>query len=161
DAAARPPAHARPRHARRHVPGAARHRLLMAVGTSVREHPPTYADERARVPSPIAARLCVASVVAAVVPVIVSLVRALHDACLPWAVLVASLIVETHLSYAVLVPVLGLWGVGALAWSVARRRRDEPDRWPDERRRLRRIAVVTGVVVALCWLQPVVEQFTS
>src|SRR5204863_9582251 len=30
-----------------------------------------------------------------------------------------------------------------------------------ERRRLRGIAVVTGVVVAPCWLQPVVEQFTS
>ena len=44
---------------------------------------------------------------------------------------VASLVLETHLSYAVLVPVLAIWGTGALAWTIWQRRRRDPDGWPE------------------------------
>lgn len=80
---------------------------------------------------------------------------------LPLAVGTASLLVQTHLSYAVLVPLLGLLGVGAVAVRSWRLRRVEPDAWPGERRRLRNTAAVTLLVAAVCWAQPVIEQLTA
>lgn len=77
---------------------------------------------------------------------------------LPWTVGVSSLVLETHLSYVVLVPVLALWGAGALAWTVRRRRRDDPDDWPDLRRRVRRIVGVSGGVLLVCWSLPLIEE---
>ncbi len=80
---------------------------------------------------------------------------------LPWVVGVASLVVQTHLSYALLVPALVLWGGAALAFSLWRARRRRPAAWPRQRRRaLRSLAISLGVL-ALCWIQPVIEQFTS
>jgi hypothetical protein len=67
-----------------------------------------------------------------------------HTTALPFAAAVASLIVQTHLSYAVLVPVLCLWGV---VWLVRA-----------HGRALARPAVVTAVVLALCWAQPLWDQ---
>lgn len=70
---------------------------------------------------------------------------------LPWAVLVGSHCVQTHVSYAVLVA--GLLGV-ALAWLVVLAVRTE-------RVALRRLVVYTGVsavLLVLAWLPPVVEQ---
>ena len=66
---------------------------------------------------------------------------------LPWAVGVGSLIVQTHVSYGVLVPALGLLGVG---WLVVGRR--------DDLRSLARPALVAALVGLLCWSQPIAEE---
>lgn len=63
---------------------------------------------------------------------------------LPVAVGVASLIVQTHLSYLLLVPPLCAWGV---AWLVYRRRRE-----------IVPAAIVAAVVLLACWAQPLVDQ---
>ena len=77
---------------------------------------------------------------------------------LPWAIGVASFVVETHLSYAVIVPGLMVWGVGALAWSVWRLRGDDPDGWSDLRRRVRRISFISLGVFLVCWSLPLIEE---
>lgn len=77
---------------------------------------------------------------------------------LPWAALVGSLVLETNLSYALLVPLLGAWGGGALAMRLRRARRDDPTGWSSTARRMRRVGVLTVTVVAACWAQPVVEE---
>jgi hypothetical protein len=70
----------------------------------------------------------------------------------PWVAGLGSLLVQTHMSHAVLVGVLSLVGLGACVLTV--RRGDEPVAW-------RRPAVWSGVVVVLAWCQPVIEQFTG
>jgi hypothetical protein len=77
---------------------------------------------------------------------------------LPWATGLATFIVTTHIGYTLLVPALAACGVGALAvrfWNV---RRDEPGRWPAERRRLLRIVAVAVVVALAGWSQTLFEQ---
>lgn len=77
--------------------------------------------------------------------------------CLPVAVAVGSFIVQTNLSYAVLVPTVLLWSV--VAYAVARRRSGEAGVGAGRRERSVRWAVVTSVVVvAVCWAQPLWEQ---
>lgn len=71
---------------------------------------------------------------------------------LPWAAAVASLILQTHLSYALLVPVLAVAGVTALV--VMEARSHGRGAWP----RLRRPVLVTALVLAVAWSQPLVEQ---
>lgn len=71
---------------------------------------------------------------------------------LPVAVGLASLVVQSHLSYAVLVPLLSLVGVVGLV--VAARDRQRPVRWR------RPVAAAVGIGV-LCWLQPLVDQLTG
>jgi hypothetical protein len=80
---------------------------------------------------------------------------------LPWAVAVASFIAQTHLSYALLVPALLLWGVATLGVFLRRVRARRPDDWPRRRTSLLRSAFISGAVLVLCWIQPVIEQFTS
>lgn len=80
---------------------------------------------------------------------------------LPVAVGVASVLVQTHLTYAVLVPMLGLLGVASIAVQAWRTRRAESDGWGKQRRTLARTAAVTIVVAAVCWSQPLVEQVTA
>ena len=80
---------------------------------------------------------------------------------LPFAVGVGSLVVQTHLSYIILVPLLGAWGVFGIAVALRRERGQAPDAWADRRRRALRYTAVGGVVVAVCWIQPLIEQFTS
>lgn len=63
---------------------------------------------------------------------------------MPVAAGTASLIVESHLSYALLVPALCAFGVIGLARL--------------HRRGIARAAAVTAIVLALCWAQPVVDQ---
>jgi hypothetical protein len=77
---------------------------------------------------------------------------------LPWAVGLGSLIVQTHVVYALLVPALGLWGVAVAGTRWWRSRRADPQGWPGERRRGGRIVVVAAVVAGVCWAQPLVEQ---
>jgi hypothetical protein len=80
---------------------------------------------------------------------------------LPWAAGVGSLVLQTHVSYGLLVPALGAWGVLGLVLELRRRRRRDPGSWPGLRRRARRAAAVAGLVLAVGWAQPLVEQFTS
>ncbi len=77
---------------------------------------------------------------------------------LPFAVGVASLVLETHLSYAVLVPIISVWAIGALAWTYWERRRDDPDGWPAVRHGLRRPIIVSAVVGLVAWAPAIVEQ---
>jgi hypothetical protein len=77
---------------------------------------------------------------------------------LPWAVGLGSLIVQTHVVYALLVPALGLWGVTVAGTRWWRSRAADPQGWPGERRRACRIVLVAAVVAAVCWAQPLVEQ---
>ena len=77
---------------------------------------------------------------------------------LPWLVGVASLIVQTHIGYAVLVPVIG--GVGIAAWGgrLVRVRRLAPESWAERRRGAVRVVAVAGLVAVACWSQPILEQ---
>jgi hypothetical protein len=75
---------------------------------------------------------------------------------LPWAVAVGSVIVQTHLSYAVLVP--GILFAG-LAWAALRLRRRNPAiQRQTLRRRWGRSIGVAFLVGLLCWAQPLWEQ---
>lgn len=80
---------------------------------------------------------------------------------LPFAVAAGSLVMETHLSYALLVPLLGVWGLVGLGLALWRDRRDAPDRWPARRARALWLGGVAAAMLVLCWLQPLIEQFTS
>jgi hypothetical protein len=84
-----------------------------------------------------------------------------HLVALPWAVGVASLIVGTHLSYVLIVPAAGLVGVAGLV--LHHRRTGGRFAAPPSRRppRLGRVLAATAVVVAVCWMQSVVEQVTA
>lgn len=79
----------------------------------------------------------------------------------PVAAGVGSLVVQSHLSYALLAPLLALWGVFGLVLWARGTRRNRPGAWPDLRRRLLTSAGIGGVVLAICWIQPLIEQFTS
>jgi hypothetical protein len=80
---------------------------------------------------------------------------------LPFAVGVGSLVMQTHLSYVLLVPLLGAWGIFGLAFALRRDRGEAPDAWPGRRRRALRYTAVGGAVMAVCWIQPLIEQFTA
>jgi hypothetical protein len=106
--------------------------------------------------------------------------------CLPWAVGIGSLLVQTNLSYAVMVPALLAWALAGLV--LERRRADrsapasdgsgdgdgvgEADGVPSaaeaeparpRRRALlsNRVLAVTAVVVAISWARPLIEQFSG
>jgi hypothetical protein len=93
--------------------------------------------------------------------------------CLPAAVLVGSLVVQTNLSYGIFGPVLLGWAV--VAHVLGRRRprseRSDAHELPDEpagegshRRDVRAVpwaVVATAVVGVLAWAQPLAEQFTG
>ncbi len=80
---------------------------------------------------------------------------------IPFAAGVGSLVVQSHLSYALLVPLLAAWGViGFVLWLRLMRRR-EPAAWPPVRRSTLRVVAVAGAVLVVSWAQPLIEQFTS
>jgi hypothetical protein len=81
---------------------------------------------------------------------------------LPLAVAVGSLVVQTNLSYAVLVPALLAWAVAGLLLEVRRRARAPTG--AAEALPARRVLTAVGVsalVGAVRWLQPLIEQFTG
>lgn len=80
---------------------------------------------------------------------------------LPWALAVGSLLVQTHLSYAYLVPILVVTGLVGAGLRLRGERRTDPDGWPVRRRRAVRSGVAAVVVFLACWAQPVYEQVTS
>jgi hypothetical protein len=77
---------------------------------------------------------------------------------LPWLVGVASLIVQTHVGYALLVPALGAWALAVAGVRLWRARSVDPDGWPAQRRRASRCVVWSLIVAVVCWAQPLVEQ---
>jgi hypothetical protein len=79
----------------------------------------------------------------------------------PIAAGVGSLVVQAHLSYVLLAPLLGLWGIFGLVLWARRQRRDQRVTWRGLRRRLVTWAGIGGAVLAVCWIQPLIEQFTS
>jgi len=79
-----------------------------------------------------------------------------HAGALPWAAGVASLILQTHLSYALLVPALA--GLGLVALVLTGLRSDgRTVLW----HHLRLPLVVTGLVLVVAWSQPVIDQVTG
>lgn len=80
---------------------------------------------------------------------------------LPWTALVSSVILQTHLSYTILVPAMVVWGLVGLGRSLRRARRAGGEAWPSAARGAKRAAVVSAVIVVVCWVPPVVEQFTA
>lgn len=82
-------------------------------------------------------------------------------ALVPWAVGVGSLLVQTHLSYAYLVPGLGLIGVLGLVWRMRRRIRSDGAAGSEPRRRIAHVGAVTTVVVVVCWLPPLIDQIAG
>jgi hypothetical protein len=80
---------------------------------------------------------------------------------LPVGIVAGSLVVQSHLSYALLVPALLGFGLGVAIAFLRRERRRTPSDWPAARRRVRRVGLVSLVVLLLCWAQPLVEQFTA
>lgn len=80
----------------------------------------------------------------------------------PWAIGVASMIVQTHMSYAVLVAAIGLWAVVGLALCLRRQWASiDDDERAGAKRRLVRAAAACAVVLVVCWGQTVVEQLTA
>lgn len=79
---------------------------------------------------------------------------------LPFAVGVGTLIVQTHVSYVYLVPVLGLLGIAGLAWRLRAAVRSGAETGARLRRRLAVVGAVTAAVVVVSWIQPVVDQIT-
>jgi hypothetical protein len=77
---------------------------------------------------------------------------------LPWAVGVASFIVQTHVGYALLVPSLGAWGVGAAGVRLWRARRHDVAAWASQRRHAGRQVAAALAVGILCWSQSLFEQ---
>ena len=80
---------------------------------------------------------------------------------LPWAVGVTSVIVQTHLSYVVLLVALGAWALVGLALWLRRERAGDARAWAQHRRTATRAVVAAVVVGALCWSQPLWEQLTG
>lgn len=79
---------------------------------------------------------------------------------LPWAAGVGGLLVQTHLSYLVITPLLGLWGVAGLVVATVRSRAGgEADRrtWRD----VRAPAAATLAVLLVVWGQTAVDQVTG
>ena len=72
---------------------------------------------------------------------------------LPWAAGVGSFVLQTHLSYTVLVPALGAVAVVAF---VVRARSQTVTRGT-----VRKTGIITAAVVLLCWIQPVIDQLTG
>lgn len=76
-----------------------------------------------------------------------------HPWVWPWVVAVGSLIVQTHVSYAYILTILGLTVVTAAVFDV-----DPPRPAPLGRALRSRAALWSYGVFALAWLQPVIEQ---
>ena len=75
-------------------------------------------------------------------------------------VLAASLTLQTHLSFALLTPLVALWALVAFAaWGWRTRRDVEGHRWIAWRGDAKRHSLIAGAVAILCWVQPLWDQF--
>ncbi len=82
-------------------------------------------------------------------------------AAVPVAAGVGSFIVQTHLSYAFLVPALAGWGMLGLFLALRRERSRDPNAWHVLRRHALRASAGAGLLLVVAWIQPIIEQFTS
>ena len=80
---------------------------------------------------------------------------------LPFAAGVGSLVAESHLSYSVLVPVLGVMAVLLLVLRLRADGRREAEHPPARWRTAWPYSAAAAVVLVVCWIQPLIEQFTS
>ncbi|MBA2496709.1 MAG: hypothetical protein H0V33_06365 [Acidimicrobiia bacterium] len=80
---------------------------------------------------------------------------------LPWTLALGSLLVQTHLSYAFLVPALVVTGLVGAGIRLRGEKRDDPEGWPRRRRRAMRMVVVAMAVFVACWSQPLYEEVTG
>jgi hypothetical protein len=80
---------------------------------------------------------------------------------LPFAAGVGSLVAESHLSYSLIVPVLGVLALVLLAVRVRADRTHDPEHAHALTWRALRYVGIAGVVLVVCWIQPLIEQFTS
>ena len=79
----------------------------------------------------------------------------------PFVTALASLVVQTHLSFVYIVGVIVAASVAILAIHLRRLERQGGDEWVSQRAALLRAGIWTAVVAALAWLQPIVDQFAG
>ena len=80
----------------------------------------------------------------------------------PFVIGVASLVVQTHLSFVYVVGLVVSATVAILAFHLWRVRRQDDDGWELQRLlAFRRVGIWTAVVAALAWSHPIVDQFTG
>ncbi len=79
----------------------------------------------------------------------------------PVLALVANFLVLGHLVLTLLVPLIGICAPIGLFLALRRRRREEPETWPGDRRRLVRVLVLSAAITVLCWLAPIYQQLTD
>jgi hypothetical protein len=82
-------------------------------------------------------------------------------AAIPWAVFLASLIVQSHITYVYFVGVLFAWVAIAVARWAWRVRKNDDEGWRPLRRRLMRTILVAVAVFIVCWIQPIIEQLSN
>jgi len=80
---------------------------------------------------------------------------------LPVAAVVGSFVLQTHLSYVLLVPTLAIWALVGLALILRRARRDDAAGWPRRRERAQQAVLLSLAVGAVCWIQPLLDQITG
>jgi hypothetical protein len=79
---------------------------------------------------------------------------------LPWLALAGSFVLQTSLSYALIVPGLVVWSLVGL-WLLLRRTGEDDDARAGLRLRARGRGLAALAVVAVCWAQPLWEQLTG
>jgi hypothetical protein len=82
-------------------------------------------------------------------------------AALPVAAGVGSLVLQTHLSYALLVPTLAIWALAGLLLKLRYDRRHDPAAWPRLRQHALRMTALAGAVAVVCWVQPAIDQLVG
>jgi hypothetical protein len=80
---------------------------------------------------------------------------------LPVAAVVGSLVLQSHLSYALLVPTLAVWALVGLALQLRAARRQDPASWAGLRDRSVRAGLLAVGVMVVCWIQPVIDQISG
>ncbi len=76
----------------------------------------------------------------------------------PLTVGVASLIVQTHFGYVVLVTALSMVGIAGVIWTLRRRTRGDT---VGSDRQMRTMLLCGAAIAVVCWIQPVIEQLTA
>jgi len=75
-------------------------------------------------------------------------------------VLAASLTLQTHLSFALLTPLLVMWALMAFAgWGWQTRRHADTRNWTEWRAGAARHGLIAGAIALVCWAQPLWDQF--
>lgn len=82
------------------------------------------------------------------------------QAALPWAAGLGSLLLQSYITYVYLVAALAGFALVSVGLQVRAARRDSAS-WTGARRGWARAAGITVGVLAICWLQPLIEQLTQ